>query len=780
MMVNDQEFLGLISPVLGRNLNANQIQAIEPRLNECLFVVAGPGSGKTTVLALRVLKFIFVDDVPPEAILATTFTRKAAKELRSRILAWGDQLRLAISQLPSLSPANRTRLNKLDLNAIITGTLDSIAESELTKHRAPGTQPPAVIEDFVANALMLRRGLFPFRRYEDQNLRRYISLLRGGEYGLNPGEISRIAKQMTERLHHDSVNLDTYLNSEVECTVCEHHPHPGVSVMCDSIRDYSNALQEQGIVDFAQLENRFLEELQNGTLADHFTNDIRVVLVDEYQDTNLLQEQIYFELGRRILPHGGGMTVVGDDDQSLYRFRGATVDLFQSFRRRFNQQFDRYARTIFLTDNYRSTQNIVNFCNQFIQNDHSYQSVRVEEKPEIIYAGPVQHNVPVIGLFRDDIRTLSIDLAQFIHQIFYGDAGYDVQGVGRIQRHSQGSIGDCALLCHSPAEVRSDRERLPLTLRQALEAQNPSAYVFNPRGQDLSLISDVEVLCGLILECIDPNGTFQEAVGNLPREAVNTFNRWRRRAQRYIIQNPLPQDRNNLPNFVYSWQQRQPQVQTGWPNEFHLANLAYELVTWIPNMQDDVEGLVYLEVIIRTINESARFSNFASYIDFRAERLQPSIQAALWGVFMPIAMGSVEVDEDLLETLPRDRLNILSVHQSKGLEFPIVIVDVGSDFRSNHWTQAFLRYPRSGNLTHKLEDELRQFSTDLARPERAGVDRAFDDLIRQYFVAFSRAEDVLVLVGLDGVRDGIQNVATGWDRDGNWRWEERLPNLVHI
>jgi DNA helicase-2/ATP-dependent DNA helicase PcrA len=70
------------------------------------------------------------------------------------------------------------------------------------------------------------------------------------------------------------------------------------------------------------------------------------------------------------------------------------------------------------------------------------------------------------------------------------------------------------------------------------------------------------------------------------------------------------------------------------------------------------------------------------------------------------------------------------------------------------------------------------------------LDRAFDDLIRQYFVAFSRAQDVLVLVGLTSVRDGyslksgkarqIENIATGWDRDGKWHWGPGLANLIQI
>src|SRR5437867_3412721 len=98
-MITWSEYESTVLRVLGRDIrhsaNAPQHDAISATSSQCFFIVAGPGSGKTTVIALRVLKLIFVDDIEPVAILATTFTRKAAAELRSRILGWGDTLRRA-------------------------------------------------------------------------------------------------------------------------------------------------------------------------------------------------------------------------------------------------------------------------------------------------------------------------------------------------------------------------------------------------------------------------------------------------------------------------------------------------------------------------------------------------------------------------------------------------------------------------------------------------------------------------------------------------------------
>ena len=117
-MINWNDFERAVISNLNRNIsrqsNPNQNDAIQAPLNQSLFIVAGPGSGKTTVIALRVLKLIFVDDIDPSNILVTTFTRKAAGELRSRILGWGDQLRRVFMQQSAYSHL-RSQLRRLEV-----------------------------------------------------------------------------------------------------------------------------------------------------------------------------------------------------------------------------------------------------------------------------------------------------------------------------------------------------------------------------------------------------------------------------------------------------------------------------------------------------------------------------------------------------------------------------------------------------------------------------------------------------------------------------------------
>lgn len=770
-----QSFWSQVHGQLGLQPNPDQVNAVQSPASLSLFLVAGPGSGKTTVLALRALKLVFVDGLEPGSIVATTFTRRAAKELRSRILGWGDDLRRSFLGLQALGTV-LSRLLTLDFNAIITGTLDSVAETILSQYKAPATAPPTVIEEFASQALMLRQGLFPGGRFRNSDLKDYITRLTGSTWGLSPASMSEIVQFVRERFVHDFVDVAAYRTSSRSCLVCPQHPHSGIPIMCDAIQDYESVLQAEGVFDYSDLESAFFQRLIGNQLAP-FQAKLRALLVDEYQDTNLLQESIYFSLARGVVANDGGVTVVGDDDQSLFRFRGATVDLFQAYSTRIVQAVGVAPTAIFLASNYRSTQAIVDFCNDFATLDARYQPARVVGKPPIARQRNVNHNPPILGMFRDTVDDLARDLSQLIHAVFAG-SGAQIPGVGLIQRALQGSVGDCALLCHSPAEVRGDRLRLPHLLREHLGKLAPPIQVFNPRGEHLASVLNVQLLCGLILECVDRDAAFQNGILNLPQEAVVAFNRWRLLARAFISQDPPPHRPRNLQTFVATWQTRNNRGQ--WTLEASLAELAYKLVTWIEGMQNDIEGLVHLEVVLRTIIESSQFSRYAGHILFRDTNVeQASIRAMLWDILVPLALGAVEIDEDLLETLPKDRLNILSVHQAKGLEFPMVVVDVGSDFKINSQSQAFSRYPLRGDLTHNLEDELHLFSP-MTPPTRGGRDRAFDDLTRLYFVAYSRAVDVLLLVGLNAVKNRIPHVATGWTRDAAWQWGSGLPNLLHI
>lgn len=787
-MIDLDQFESAVVEHLDRDIreseNENQHLAVSAPQDESQFIVAGPGSGKTTVIVLKVLKLVYVDGINPSNILITTFTKKAAAELSSRILGWSDELRQVFLE-SDLGEGIADELRQLDFNRVQTGTLDSITQDVLSEYREPGAPAPSVIEDFVSHALMLREGLFFHGRHNDDDLADFLDGLRAEPWP--PMTTSQMVSNLIsikERTFHDQINIDT-LRADLD--------HPGGPTAFDAIDDYIQGLEEGLLYDYALLENHFLQRLRSGGL-DAFLEDIEVVLVDEYQDTNLLQEQIYFALADAALSNGGSLTVVGDDDQSLYRFRGATVDLFREFEDRAAAQLGLDPTTIYLSNNYRSTPAIVNFCNEFVTLDDSYQDARVPGKPSITTAREGSFdNYPVLGMFREDVQTLGRDLSEFLREVFRGEGVTVETNDGEqfdVRAHpSKGSLADVAILCDSPSERSgAGNVRLPRVVRTQLQTGDDPIPVFNPRGQNLYTARSVQRLCGLILECIDPDTAVEDDIDTLPQDAVDTFQTWRNAARDYIDDAPPSRTGRELDDFVAAWQSRRG----NWSTDVPLADLVYRLITWIPEMQDDIEGLVYLEAVQRTITQAALFGAFGSELRFDPDDPdleRRSVRDIYWNILVPLATGSIDIDEGLLETLPRDRLNIMSIHQAKGLEFPLVVVDVGSDFRENHHTQAFKRYPRNGPTATILEDELRDHSP-IGTPSRAALDRAFDDLIRKYFVAFSRAQDALLLVGLNSVREGyelqsgehreIRNIATGWDRDENWRWGTGLNNLTHI
>ena len=776
-MISLSTFLCALKESVNREPNKGQGDALKAISAAPLFVVAGPGTGKTACLTMRMLKIIFVDGISPRGILATTFTNKAAQELRSRLLTWGYAVQEHLASNGKLSKVDQLWLDRVDINQVRTGTIDSICEELLRDFRDPGTDPPVLADQFVSETLLLRAGLFNAARYLDADLDSFLCGARGtGKFGWNIGAKNGLVRTMWDRRHQDQLEWAKFTKSG--STPAEKN---ALKLLDAALTDYAKELAQRIMVDFAQLEATVLARLQTGGLKE-FTDELRVLLVDEYQDSNLLQEGLYFELAKRC---GGALTVVGDDDQSLYRFRGATVDLFSKFETRFTAALRKKPQKIFLNENYRSTTAIIEFVNAYATLDAEYQKVRVAGKPKLINPKKPENEVPILGMFRATLDELAQDLAEFIHDVTRG-SGVKVGGHTIKVAAKDGDVGDCALLCSSPQEFGSGnppKARLPLLLKDELAALNPIIPVFNPRGQDFASIPSVQRLGGLLLECLDPAAVLQPNIKGLSQEIRQCFDAWRNVACAWVSSDKKLKP---LENFAISWSERKPKPGHRWPKSVSCIDLLYALVHWMPELHDDPEGQVYLEVFTRQLGAAEQVSNFKARIvtDPTNQDLSNTSVAHLLLYFLaPIASGTAKVDEELIESFPRDRLTVLSIHQSKGLEFPLVIVDVGSDFTASgkfpngHWANAFKRFPTKPSTPHNLEDLMRPHSP-LSILKRDGVDRAFDDLYRQYFVAFSRPQEVLLLVGLNDSKPGVgtvRNVATGWDRGEVNHWSAKLP-----
>jgi len=245
-MITNDLFLDIVDSCLGRDLrnpdNEAQLKAVLHADDRILQIVAGPGSGKTTVLVLRALRFVFVEGVLPENIVITTFTRKAARELRTRWLDWGTTL---CTELELDSAIN---LDQIDLNRCIIDTLDSIVQQVLTEYRLPGTLAPVVAETSASN-LILKRLAFQNLYVSNQDtfdafLSRYTF---DGKRPRNRGDALRITKRLLERLIQDRVNLNSYARSE-----------QAQKLIVEMLESYRQQAIKANVFDFTILEDQFL------------------------------------------------------------------------------------------------------------------------------------------------------------------------------------------------------------------------------------------------------------------------------------------------------------------------------------------------------------------------------------------------------------------------------------------------------------------------------------------------------------------------------------------
>jgi DNA helicase-2/ATP-dependent DNA helicase PcrA len=779
-MIHLTDYRTLLETVRGNPFNPGQWNVIRAGPTDCLHVVAGPGTGKTTSLVGRILKLIFVDQLPPGSILATTFTKKAAEELRSRILSQGMALKDVIAVSESVTQAAKTWAKSIDVNQVLTGTIDSVCQEILREYKEPGARDPEPVDEFITRTLMFRDGLLFSGHASNKDLHAFLLPVYGpNSFGFNASRIANLIEQIYQRNHCDLVNFPAFL-----CAGSTSDQAAKATIE-QIIQRYETRLHEIGAIDFVQLEATVLMRFQAAppNNLDAWRRRIRAVIVDEYQDTNCLQEAIYFEIGKICR----AITVVGDDDQSLYRFRGATVELFTNFPKRVRRALKVSSSTFFLSENYRSSPPIVELVNEFAGLDIAYQSARVKgpgaDSKTISAAATVQSVFPVLGIFRDNLEDLGAALSEFLRDVFRRN-GRHIPGAGVLVKDPiDGDLGDCCLLSSSHREftdANPPRIRLPRMLREKLRDGNPGIAVFNPRGQSIGSIDEVQIFGGYTAHVIngERDHLTTSGIGRFDPAATAVMHEWLDAATNHFNDATTPQP---LKDYVEGWVNRYPGRGKNWPRSVSLLEFLNGLQHFFPEFHDDPEGQLYYEAFTRQFQACQQISRFHGDLIYDPTRAALEERAAhdLFEFLLgPIASGGEGVNEDLIETFPRNRLSVLSIHQAKGLEFPMVIVDIGSDFKRNHPQQRRNRFPDYGETPHKLENLMRPFAKDLGSPKRSERDRAFDDLYRKFFVAFSRPEQCLVLVGLTGSMPhggNIPNAAAGWDRSGVNRWPASVP-----
>ncbi len=291
------------------HLNAEQLAAVTLPPQSAL-ILAGAGSGKTRVLTTRIAWLIQTGQISPAGVLAVTFTNKAAKEMLSRLSA----------MLP------------INTRGMWIGTFHGLCNRLLRAHYRDAALPQTFqildSQDQLSAIKRLLKGLnVDDEKYPPRNLMYFINGAK--EQGLRSSEVEA---------------NDDYNRKFVELYAA-----------------YEDQCQREGVVDFAELLLRTYELLsRNQPLREHYQARFRHILVDEFQDTNDLQ----YKWLKLMAGQHNAVFAVGDDDQSIYAFRGANVGNMSAFERDFKVQ-----NLIKLEQNYRSHAHILDAANTLIANN---------------------------------------------------------------------------------------------------------------------------------------------------------------------------------------------------------------------------------------------------------------------------------------------------------------------------------------------------------------------------------------------------------------------------
>jgi len=300
-----------MNPSLISGLNPEQRAAVELPARSAL-ILAGAGSGKTRVLTTRIAYLISTGAVSPHGILAVTFTNKAAKEM--------------VTRLSAMLPIN-TR-------GMWIGTFHGLCNRMLRAHFREANLPQTFQildsgDQLSAIKRLMKAMNVDDEKYPPREMQNFISGSK--EQGLRAHEVEA---------------YDSYTRRKVEV-----------------FAEYDAQCQREGVVDFSELLLRCYELLsRNQQLREHYQERFKHILVDEFQDTNPLQYRWLKLLAGR----NNALFAVGDDDQSIYAFRGANVGNMQELLRDFHVE-----NVIKLEQNYRSHGNILDAANALISNNRN-------------------------------------------------------------------------------------------------------------------------------------------------------------------------------------------------------------------------------------------------------------------------------------------------------------------------------------------------------------------------------------------------------------------------
>lgn len=755
--------------------NDEQRAAIE-HVDGPLYLTAGPGSGKTRVLLWRTVNLMVFHGVKPEEIYLSTFTEKAAHQLK-------EGLRTLLGMV-----TNHTGL-PYDLTPMYLGTVHSLCQRILSDRRhfvldRHRNRPPQLLDELSQYFHLSRnrnwRGILEASAL-DEEAHQTINAI-WGHASLSKHAAVVNCTSIFNRLSEECIDVEI-----AKKLVRKSKKHYGeyelapeqIELILDLYAGYKNSLQLEHarLTDFALLQQEAFNLLEANEGSKHV---FKHVIVDEYQDTNSIQERIFFKLAAGTK----GICVVGDDDQALYRFRGATVENFVDFDDRCRDYLGKKPRRLSLDTNYRSRKQIVEFYKTFIaQTDwkkpegghyritsKNIQAYRTDEKVSVVASTP---NKPEIACteIANLVKTLldegkvenpnqiavlfpSLKAAAVKHfQKAFEDVGLQVYAprAGRFVEVDE-SLDVFGLLLHilghpPRGEFHSkdydgfhDWAVTAETRAKALMIRDPllKKYISDRKEELEQASADYETL----LKVAEKNHWKLDAPyqADKMKRALFAARSLSERAKKllssaYLDRLALERAEQGTPLSLLYILRRVTSI------DWNLLDIFYRLCGFehFKKMFDMAEDNTDRTDEGPVANLGLITQYLARFLDERIAMItadllvEKTLQIVFFNyLFSLYRLGESEL-EDAEDPFPKGRIPFLTIHQSKGLEFPVVILgNLRKDDKGPQQNEVIVR-------------------PLLSRPQGEPLDRMSKfDIMRMYYVALSRAKNLLILTHFKG------------------------------
>lgn len=666
--------------------NDAQRQAISTT-NGPVLITAGPGTGKTFTLVQRTVYLIEQCGVAPEQIMVATFTEKAAKELVTRITNELDARGISVN-----------------LTEMYVGTFHSLC-LRILKENLEYTrlkQGFKVLDEF-DQAYTVFQSFHRFKSIDG-----YDNVLGKGGTWRKAGTLCTLVNNLAEEL----VDPQLLLNDK----------DPDLVSLGHLTLEYRKLLQEQNLLDFASIQveaHRLL--IDHPQVAQKLSEQLQYLMIDEYQDTNYVQEQLVFILGG----NNSNICVVGDDDQGLYRFRGATIRNILEFPDKFPQG---QCTIIPLVTNYRSDAQIVDFYNTWMTTtedenfDFDWGTFRYDKT--ITPAAPTPLSSPsVISLGgSEDPREWHREVLAFIRTL-----------------EASGKLTDYNQLAFLFRSVKHPKVKALASYLEdnGINVYSPRSEMFFKRKEIMLAIGLLLVIFPLYVKSLQDDES--PATKFLKPDQIDYYVKCINTAKAHLA-TPEAQD---LKGWLVS-KGREHATLTG-QTDYAIAALFYQMLAFEPFASMITAPMDSGLVDLRPARNIARLTQIIGKFEFLhdvsilsarkskgcTERHIDRTIDQFFTLYMRLLMeGGIGEYEDDSEYAPSGCVSFLTIHQSKGMEFPIVFVD------SLH------SFPRKEAATIMDDVEAKYFHREPFEPEDQ---IKYFDFWRVYYTAFSRAQNLLVL-----------------------------------